>query len=176
MTTTMKKILISFLFILGYHLPGVAQEQPLKDFAEDHKEMKFCFYPSTLRMINLAHDPGFDEMVSGIDKLLVYTLDSAARADRNYRQIIDKYKGLGFEELASATGGGLDLYLYGKDRRKENEFVGIINQNDKLTAFYMRGEIDFSKIPGIIQTVKSGDVINPFDFNLNDFGKHTQDQ
>ena len=173
---TMKKILISLLLILGYYLPGFSQEQPLKDFAENRKEMKFCFYPSTLRMINLTHNPDFDEMVSGIDKLLVYTLDSAARANHNYRQIVDKYKGLGFEELASATGGGLDLYIYGKDRRKENEFVGIIKQNDKLTAFYMRGEIDFAKIPRIIQTVKSGDVINPFDFNLNDFGKNTKDQ
>ncbi|NOX84443.1 MAG: hypothetical protein GXO86_00530, partial [Chlorobi bacterium] len=72
--------------------------------------------------------------------------------------------------------GGLDLFIYGKDRRKENEYVGIIKQDDKLTAFYMRGDIDFAKIPRIVQTIKSGDVINPFDFNLNDFGKHTKDQ
>ncbi|NOX85715.1 MAG: DUF4252 domain-containing protein, partial [Chlorobi bacterium] len=130
----MKKILISFLLIIGYHFPGFSQEQPLKDFAEDRKEMKLCFYPSTLRMINLAHNPDFDKMVSGIDKLLVYTLDSAARANHNYRQIITKYKGLGYEELASASGGGLDLFIYGKDRRKENEYVGIIKQDDKLTA------------------------------------------
>ncbi len=176
MTMTMKKILISFLFITGIYLPGFSQEQPLKDFAESRKEMKLCFYPSTLRMINLSHNPDFDEMVSGIDKLLVYTLDSAARADHDYRQVIDKYKGLGYEELASAYGGGFDLFIYGKDRRKESEFVGIINQDDKLTAFYMRGNIDFAKVPGIVQTMKNGDVINPFDFNLNDFGKHTKDQ
>ena len=173
---TMKKILISILFITVFYLSGFSQEQPLKDFAEDHTEMKLCFYPSTLRMINLSHNPDFDEMVSGIDKLLVYTLDSAAKANHNYRQIIKNYKALGYEELASASGGGLDLYIYGTDRHRENEFVGIIKQNEKLTAFYMRGDIDFAKIPVIVQTVKNGDVINPFDFNLNDFGKHTQDQ
>jgi len=174
--TTTKKILISFLFLFGYHLPVFAQEQPLKDFAEERKEMKFCFYPSTLRMINLAHNPDFDELVSGIDKLLVYTLDSAARANHSYRQIVDKYKSLGFEELTSVYGGDFNLFIYGKDRKQETEYTGIISQGDKLTAFYMRGNIAFGKIPRLFQSLKSGDVINPFDFNLNDFGKNTQDQ
>ena len=176
MMTTMKKIPISFLFLFGFYLTGFSQEQPLKDYAEEHTEMKLCFYPSTLRMINLSHNKAFDEMVGGIDKLLVYTLDSVAKAGRGYTRIIEKYQGLGYDELAAVYGGGFDIFIYGNDRRKENEYVGIIKQDDKLTAFYMRGSLDFSKIPGMIQTLKNGDVINPFDFNLTDFGKHTQDQ
>ncbi len=174
--TTTKKILISFLFLLGYHLSVFAQEQPLKDFAEERKEMKFCFYPSTLRMINLAHNPDFDELVSGIDKLLVYSLDSAAKADKSYREVINEYRSLGFEELTSVYGGDLNLFIYGKNRKRENEYMGIISQDDKLTAFYLRGNIAFGKIPRLFQSLKSGDVINPFDFNLNDFGNNTQDQ
>lgn len=169
-----KKILISFFLILGYYLPLFSQEQPLKDFAEQRKERKFCFYPSTLRMINLAHNPDFDEMVNGIDKLLVYNLDSAARADKSYKQLINNYINLGFEELASVYGGNFDFFIYGKDRRNEAEYVGIIKQKDNLTAFYLRGNIAFSKIPRLMQSVKNGDVINPFDFNLNDLEKNTQ--
>lgn len=173
MTTTTIKYTFIILFLLGLLSPVKAQEQPLKDYAGSRSEHKFCFYPSTLRMINLTHNPDFDDLVRGIDKLLVYNLDSAARADKNYQQLFDTYRDLGFEELASVYGGNFDFFIYGKDRRKEVEYVGIIKQKDNLTAFYLRGNIAFSKIPRLMQSVKNGNVINPFDFHLKDLEKNT---
>lgn len=169
-------ILISLLILLGLSWELKAQEQPLKDFAEDRKERKFCFYPSTLRMVNLANNPDFDELVSGIEKLLIYNLDSAARADKSYKEIITTYQALNFEEYASAYGGGLNFYVYGKENNKETEYIGVVKQDDLLTAFYMRGQIAMNKIPRLIQSMSEDDFINPFDFNLDDFGKNTQDQ
>ena len=169
-------ILISLIIILGLSWEIKAQEQPLKDFAEDRKERKFCFYPSTLRMVNLANNPDFDDLVSGIEKLLIYNLDSAARAEKSYKQIISTYQELDFEEYASAYGGGLNFYVYGKENKKETEYIGVVKQDDLLTAFYMRGQIAMNKIPRLIQSMSEGDFINPFDFNLDDFGKNTQDQ
>ena len=166
-----KTILISFILLLGLQ-DLVAQEQPLKDFAEDRRENKFCFYPSTLRMVNLANNPDFDELINGIEKLLIYSLDSTARADKSYKELIATYEELGYEELASAYGGELNFYIYGKDK----EYMGIIRQEDLLTAFYMRGQIAMNKLPQLMQSMSEGDFINPFDFNLDDFGKHTQDQ
>jgi hypothetical protein len=169
-------ILISLIILLGLSWEIKAQEQPLKDFAEDRKDRKFCFYPSTLRMVNLANNPDFDDLVNGIEKLLIYNLDSAARADKSYKNIITTYQELDFEEYASAYGGGLNFYVYGKENKKETEYIGIIKQADLLTAFYMRGQIAMNKIPRLIQSMSEGDFINPFDFNLDDFGKNTQDQ
>ncbi|PLW96524.1 MAG: hypothetical protein C0591_08585, partial [Marinilabiliales bacterium] len=168
-------ILISLIILLGLSWEIKAQEQPLKDFAEDRKDRKFCFYPSTLRMVNLANNPDFDDLVNGIEKLLIYNLDSAARADKSYKNIITTYQELDFEEYASAYGGGLNFYVYGKENKKETEYIGIIKQADLLTAFYMRGQIAMNKIPRLIQSMSEGDFINPFDFNLDDFGKNTQD-
>lgn len=174
----MKKIttLISLVLLLGFIAPVFSQEQPLKDFAEDRKDRKFCFYPSTLRMVNLTNNPDFDELISGIDKLLIYNLDSASRADKAYKQIISTYQELDFEEYASAYGGELNFYIYGKDIRKGTEYIGIIRQEDLLTAFYMRGTIAMNKLPQLMQSMGEGDFINPFDFNIEDFGENTQDQ
>ncbi len=169
-------ILISLIILLGLSWEIKAQEQPLKDFAEDRKDRKFCFYPSTLRMVNLANNPDFDDLVSGIEKLLIYNLDSTARADKSYKEIITTYQELDFEEYASAYGGGLNFYVYGKENKKETEYIGVVKQDDLLTAFYMRGQIAMNKIPRLIQSMSEGDFINPFDFNLDDFGKNTQDQ
>ena len=168
---TRTTILISFILLLGLQ-PILAQEQPLKDYAEDRRENKFCFYPSTLRMVNLAHNPDFDELVNGIEKLLIYNLDSTARADKTYKEMIATYEGLHFEELASVYGAEMDFYIYGKDK----EYIGIIRQEDALTAFYLRGQLAMTKLPQLMQSMSKGDFINPFDFNLDDFGKDTQDQ
>jgi len=168
---TRNTILISFILLLGFQ-NLFAQEQPLKDFAEERRENKFCFYPSTLRMVNLANNPDFDDLVNGIEKLLIYSLDSTARADKTYKDLIATYEELDYEELASAYGGKLNFYIYGKDK----EYIGIIRQEDLVTAFYMRGQIAMNKLPQLMQSMSEGDFINPFDFNLDDFGKNTQDQ
>jgi len=173
---TKKAILINILLALVFIRPVLAQEQPLKDYAEDRKELKLCFYPSTLRMINLSHNPDFDELANGIDKLLIYNLDSAARANKAYRDIIAAYKKLDYEEYASAYGGGINFFIYGKERSRETEYIGIIERDDILTAFYLRGHLAFNKLPELIQSMSDGNFINPFDFNLKDFGKNTQDQ
>ena len=168
--------LISLIFFLGLAMNVSAQEQPLKDFAEDRKESKFCFYPSTLRMVNLANNPDFNDLVSGIEKLLIYNLDSATRVEKSYKQIITTYEALDFVEYASAFGGGLNFYVYGKEHYKETEYIGILKRDEMLTAFYMRGQVAINKIPRLMQSMSEGDFINPFDFNINDFGKSTQDQ
>ena len=173
---TKKAILISLFLTLVFIKPILAQEQPLKDIAEDRKELKLCFYPSTLRMINLSHNPEFDEMVNGIDKLLIYNLDSTARADNVYKDIIAAYQKLDYEEYASAYGGGINFYIYGKENRWETEYIGIIKRDNILTAFYLRGKFAVSNLPKLIQSMSKDDYINPFDFNIKDFGKNTQDQ
>jgi len=164
------------LFLVGLLVPAKAQEKPLKDYADSRKERKFCFYPSTLRMINISHNPDFDKMVNGIAKLLVYNLDSTARAEKSYKKVLDSYRDMGYEELASMTGGKSQVYLLGKEEKHENEFVGFFETTDNISAFYLRGRVDFSTLPRLINAVKKDDFINIFDFNTSDFGKSTQHQ
>jgi len=178
--TTMITMTIKFsfviLFIVGLLVSAKAQEKPLKDYADARKESKFCFYPSTLRMINISHNLDFDKMVNGIEKFLIYTLDSAARADKSYKNVLDTYRGLGYEELATMTGGQSQVYLLGKEEKHENEFVGFVTTPDNTSAFYLRGRVDFSTLPRLVNAVKKDDFINIFDFNTSDFGKSTQHQ
>ncbi len=170
-------ILISLLAFMGLIFqPLNAQEDPLKDFADSRKELKLCFYPSTLRMINLSNNPDLNEMVGGIEKLLIYNLDSAARADKSYKGLIETYTELGYEEYISAYGDGLSFFIYGKDGSKINQYIGIIAQAENVSVFYLKGFVAMNKFPDLIQSMNEGDFINPFDFNLDDFGKNTEDQ
>jgi len=175
MAKTSKLILIFWL--LAGVLPSLkAQETPLKAYADKHNERKFCFYPSTLRMINIAKNPDYNELVNGIEKLLVYTLDSATKAGQSYKSLITSYKKIGFEEYVSIAGGKTNFILYGKENKNENQFVGVMRSGDAMYAFYLRGRIGWQKIPALMQSFQSDDMINIFDLNKQKSGKRPKNK
>lgn len=163
MTRRIKFLIVIVALGLG-NQPLSAQEAPLKDLVEHRRDRKLAFYPSTLRMINLSQNPDYNEMVNGIDKLLIYTLDSATKADKSYRQIAQTYTRLGFEEYAMAYGADMQLAILGKEGN-DNEFVGYFGQNDLVVAFYLRGNVGWQKIPTLLQSMQQDDMINLFDLN-----------
>ncbi len=161
------KLIILFCLMTGI-LPSLhAQEAPFKSYADAHKDRKFCFYPSTLRMINIAKNPDYYDLVNGIEKLLVYTLDSAAKASQSYKAIITSYRKIGFEEYAAISGGETNFFLYGKENKNkdENQFVGVMKNEDAMFAFYLRGSIGWQKIPALMQSFQTDDMINIFELN-----------
>lgn len=176
-TMTMKKIaiLISIIFIVGLFHPLLSQEQLLKDYAEDRRERKFCLYPSTLRMINISQKEEYNEMVNGVEKLLIYKLDSTARADKSYKEMLSAYQDTGYEEYISMFGGSTQMFLYGKSQ-EQTEFIGVFREEDIALAFYLRGKIGWNKIPDLIQTMQSGDMLNFLDFKTGNFGKNPHDK
>jgi hypothetical protein len=170
------KLILIFWFLAGV-LPSLkAQETPLKDYADAHKDRKFCFYPSTLRMINIAKNPDYNQLVNGIEKLLVYTLDSAAKAGQSYKGLITSYKKIGFEEYVTMAGGKTNFILYGKENKDENQYVGVMKSEDAMYAFYLRGRIGWQKIPALMQSFQADDMINIFDLNKQKSGKRPQNK
>lgn len=139
--------------------PLFAQEKPIKDLLEEKRERKYALYASTLRMVNISQNPDYNDMVSGVEKILIYTLDSATRADRSYMALESVYNNLGFEEYAKALGGEYTMMLLGK----ESQFVGYFDVGDRVFAFYMRGTIAWQKIPTLIKALRSDDMLNFFD-------------
>lgn len=172
-TTTMKTtILISIFFLMGLFKPLFAQEQPLKDYAEEKRERKFCLYASTLRMINISQNEDYNEMVNGVEKLLIYKLDSTARADKSYKEMLTTYQENGFEEYMAMYGGATQMYLYGKENKKESEYVGVFREDEMAIAFYLKGQIGWAKIPDLINSFQANDMLNVLDFKTEDFGNN----
>lgn len=145
------------------------QEDLFKDFAENHKERAFCFYPSTLRMLNISGNHEFNEIVNDIDKLLVYKLDSISGADKLYIKMIDEYKSNGFEEFVFIQGGGNDMYLLGSPQEEDKEYVGIVINNEISLAFFLKGDIGWEQIPKMISSFQNGDFIDVLDLNFTEF-------
>lgn len=170
------KLILVFGLLTGI-LPSVkAQEMPFKTYSDAHKERKFCFYASTLRMINISRNPDYYELVNGVEKLLVYTLDSSAKASQSYKGLITSYKKIGFDEYVTMAGGKATFILYGKENKDENQFVGVMKSEDAMYAFYLRGQVGWQKIPALMQSFQADDMINIFDLNKQKSGKRPQNK
>ncbi|WP_420318284.1 hypothetical protein [Ekhidna sp.] len=153
----MKKLLLLILS-LSFSLIIVAQESIIKEFAEPRRTTRWmnplCFYPSTLRMVNITQDPNFNELVNDIEKVLIYTLDSATVASKDYKSWLKEYEAIGYEEYITIYGTQ-EIRILGKDQ----EYVGVLAAEGRAAAFYLRGEIPFAKIPELIQSFQSDDML-----------------
>lgn len=157
-----KSKMFVFVIFVGLIQPLFAQQDIIKDYADTSSVKDYCFYPSTLRMLNIAKDQDYYNMVEDIEKLLVYSLDSASVAESSYKKMLAMYRKNNFEEYAVMEGGETNFSIYGKDGRK-NEFAGVFRVKKKVYVFYMIGNIGWQKIPALVQNFSKGDMFNLFD-------------
>ncbi len=157
------KLVYTLLLLVFCSLISYGQESIIKDFAESRRDLKYCLYPSTLRMVNLKKDPSFNEAVSGIKKLLVYKLDSATTASKEYLIWVKAYPKHGFEEYLTMNGA-MDLLIYGK----KEEFVGLSGSGRNIIAFYLKGEVALQKVPELIRNFDGSGVLSLITNQLNE--------
>lgn len=153
----MKKFLLGFSLCIA-SLLAFGQETIIKEFAEPRRPTKWmnpiCLYPSTLRMINISQDPELYKLVNDVEKVLIYTLDSATTASKTHADFLNSYEELGYEEYITLMGKQ-EMKIIGKD----DEYVGVMRAEGQSMAFYLRGEIPFGKIPKLLESFSSDDVL-----------------
>lgn len=153
-------IIVAFLSISGLSSQSLfAQEQILKDFAENSYERKFCFYPSTIRMINLKNDPEYNAMVRDIEKLLIYALDSAGTFGDGLKVTLSRYEEKGYEEYARLFGNGYNVHILGIEEPGQ-EWVGLFKLQDQSYAFYLKGMVNWQKLPKMMETLQDNELLD----------------
>ena len=81
-------------------------------------------------------------------------LDTTSFGSESKSSWIRDYEEIGYEEYIS---------LYGKQTMKifgkEDEYVGLMQAEDRLLTFYLRGDIPFHKIPTLINSFREEDLL-----------------
>jgi len=167
--------IIFLLFLTGLIQPLWAQQESIKEYADSTKTRTYCLYPSTLRMLDPTRNPNFYQVVNIIEKLVIYTLDSTAVADKSYLKMLQGYQASGYEEFAAMYGGKNQFFLYGREKNQGGNYVGIFQQEDQMQAFYLSGQVEWSKIPTLIQNLQKGDLINIFQIKSQQSGHNPHD-
>lgn len=174
--TKMNNKLLLILFSILVFLSAQGQESQFKEFADAHKHRAYCFYPSTLRMLNISGNPEFNEAVNGVEKLLVYNLDSTSIADRLYEGMLKDFRNDGFEEYISVNGGTYTASLLASPEGKDMQYVGVFSDENYTIAFYLTGDIKWDQIPKMYNSIQQGDFINVLDLNTAKFEEHSKNR
>lgn len=165
----MHKYIAIIVFLMISIQGAFAQEGPLKKFTEENPEVslprfsKICLYPSTLRMINISQNEDYNELVSDIDKILIYVLNPEFLAATDVHGFLNTYRDMGYEEYASVKNSTQNLVILGEGTEKVIGLLGGKNMDNSL-LFYMKGKINWQKIPSLMETLKSNEVVDIFNF------------
>lgn len=167
----MKNLSLSVLFLL---LPTCvfAQCQTMNSWAEKKGIRKLCFYPTTLRMINISKDESFYELVKDVDKLRIYIADSKPGFKK--QDLGELKKGIlaeNFKDMIQVQQGQKSYFVYIKEKHdKPVGFAGIAFSEESLVLIDLEGYISPENIQKIIEGKMNFGALN----QLYDLSKPTE--
>lgn len=156
----MKIISIFCLIIISLIPAGLkAQSQTIGNWAEKNQGFtKLCFYPTTLRMINLNHDSSFYTIVKDIKKLKIVMVNDKKLIRQG--DIIALKQGIraeNYKDMVQMRQGKNSFSVFIKENHeKPVGFTGIIDSDESLIVIDLEGYIS----PEVIQQLISG-KLNP---------------
>jgi len=133
-------------------------------------DTELYFYASTLRMINIQRNPGFDEMVKDIRRMKFFKL-------RDYkineiRELAGQFKEEGFEELMTMEGKDETFYILG---RSDDEFISLVKAEGDMIAVSLEGKIGVHKIPELIESLNADNFLDVFEIGRDERKEHGRD-
>ncbi len=152
----MKLFFLGLLMIIG-GFPITAQNNVLRELKDSNAiQLHLFFTPSTLRMINLDDDPGYNEMVRGVEKLHFYLMNPSNFTTSDYFDIAERLlKEEDYEEFIIWDGDGNEFQVLGKPA--EQDMIGLASYADRHYIFNLKGTIDLMKLPDIYEKMTTQD-------------------
>lgn len=151
------KLIIILLLISLYPEKGSSQSKTITNWAENRDGLrKLCFYPTTLRMVNISHDQSFNKMVKDIDKLKIIISDNKTpinKADLTFLK--SGIKSEDYKDMVQIKQGKQSFFVYIKEKNeKPVGFAGIVYSENNFVLIDLEGYIS----PEIIQQLIEGKI------------------
>ena len=152
----MKYFFLGLMVFLG-SFPITAQSKILQELKDSNAiQLHLFFTPSTLRMINLDNDPGYNEMVRGVEKLHFYLMNPTNFTTSDYFDTAERLiKEEAYEEFIIWDGDNNEFQVLGKPT--EQDMIGLASYADRHYIFNLKGTIDLMKLPDIYEKMTTQD-------------------
>lgn len=152
----MKHFFLGLMVLMGSY-PITAQSEILQELKDSNAiQLHLFFTPSTLRMLNLENDPGYNEMVRGVEKLHFYLMNPSNFTTTDYFDTAERLlKEEAYEEFIIWDGDGNEFQVLGKPT--EQDMIGLASYADRHYIFNLKGTIDLMKLPDIYEKMTTQD-------------------
>lgn len=153
----MKHFFLVFFLLAGSYSLGLSQSKILKELKDSNAiQLQLFFTPSTLRMLNFQDDPGYNEMVRGVDKLHFYLMNPSNFSTDDYFDTAERLiKEEAYEEFIIWDGDGDEFQVLGKPTEKD--MIGLASYAERHYIFNLKGTIDLMKLPAIYEKMTTQD-------------------
>lgn len=137
-----KYIILMSLFVGTASMAQTKTTNALEKRFED--SFVLFFYNNTLKMLNQAEDPAFDEMIKDIEKmkfLLINKNEKFSVAD--YKSLIKGYKTEAYENVMTARSEGKNFDVYVKEENdRVKGTVILVNDSAQLYVLDVVGRVN----------------------------------
>jgi hypothetical protein len=153
----MRYILILLLGFITIVAQG--QSKTTENLQKKYSEsLAFFFYNNTLRMVNLAEDEEFDELIRDIEKMKFLMIKKQGFAKSDYQKLITDYKAESFEEMMTSRHEGKNFDVYMKEGESKGMIV-TVNDDENLYVLDIVGSIPLNKVTKLFSTIDSSSEI-----------------
>lgn len=138
---------------------GYSQSRTIESWTKNREGLrKLCFYPTTLRMVNLSKDESFYRMVRDIEKLKIIIPDNKKPVTRD--EVLYLRKGIkaeDYKDMIQVKRGKELFYVFVKEQNsKPVGFAGIVYSEDRFILVdlegYLSPEVISQLIDGKLET------------------------
>ena len=140
---TIRRALLIFLSVLSFS-SSFSQSQTVSELVKTGMhDVHLFFYPSTLRMLNIQKDPGWYDLVRGVNHLRLLTFSSDSLLGNAQSGMVKSLEKEGFEEVMTYRAAEVKIRLYGKYKGDEMKgLVGLIFQEEENFVVDLDGKVD----------------------------------
>lgn len=155
----MKKIILALMVISS---TAMAQTKTTNDFASAYSSRTFFLYNNTLRMLNQAGDPSFDELIKDIEKMKIVWVNKTEKkfgADQ-YKKLIGAYKSEKFEEIMASKFEGKSFNAYIKEVAGDTKGIVVtVDDAENVYVLDIVGKVALNKITSLFTTLNDSSDI-----------------
>lgn len=153
-------ILLSFLLFFGCR-----PKEPIVEFRNNHPvELALAFYPSTLRMLNLANNENYNHLIKDIEKGRYFRLNKEEDADdtrQAIRTLTQTLKDEGYEEVMTVQRNGEDITVLVMDSQTP-VIVTIVETKEDYSIIELKGMINVTQVPKLLNSFNDDSFLNIF--------------
>lgn len=151
-------IIFILLFILkSFGTHGYSQSKTIDNWADNKEGLReFCFYPTTLRMINFSKEKSFNDMVKDIHKLKIILTDNKKPLEgKEITLLKEGIRSENYKDMIQVRRGKESFSIFIREKNeKPVGFAGIVHSEDGLILIDLEGYIS----PAVIQQLIEGKI------------------
>lgn len=115
-------------------------------------ELALCFYPSTIRMLNLDNDSVFNDLISDIKKLKIVTYNKRSDSTKtiDISILTPKIRNEGYVDLLQFKQSNRDIRVFLLKKNDEpKKLYGIISDSSQIILIDLVGKIPLKNLTAL---------------------------